>query len=307
MPTKAEKGKSFTHLKWNKWNTITKLSDYVVLDLETTGLKPGVDKIIEIGMVKVADGKPCDTFSSLINPEKPIPTRITKITGITNKDAAVAPLFSAIASQIASFLGTSLILGHNIGFDLSFLIPALESCGIRSNFTCLDTCALAKKAFPELSNHKLDTLIGALSLSDRQTHRALDDVYCTLALFNKICEKFPDSPLLNAVYSCCTPIETFSYTPVEQPLAGKQLFLTGTFTFPYSAAKKLISAAGGTITYHISAQTDYLVYGFHDAQIEDPTRYEADLATAHEMQAQGHRIQLINEVQLLKICGVSFY
>lgn len=307
QPAKADKNKSFTHLKWNKWNTITRISDYVVLDVETTGLKPGTDKIIEIGMVKVSDGKPCDEFSSFVNPEMSIPTRITKITGITNEDMATAPVFSSLASQIVSFLGDSLILGHNVGFDLSFLVPALESCGIRPSFTCLDTCALAKKAFPELPNHKLDTLIGALSLSDGQTHRALDDVYCTLGLFNKICEKYPDSPLLNAVYSCCTPIESFSFSPVEQPLAGKQLFLTGTFTFPYSAAKKLISAAGGLVTYNLSDQTDYLVYGFQDTQAEDPARYEAALTTAHEMQTQGHKIQLINEIQLLKTCGVSFY
>ena len=305
--TKADKNKSFTHLKWNKWNTITRISDYVVLDVETTGLKPGADKIIEIGMVKVSAGKPCAEFSSFVNPEIPIPTRITKITGITNEDVATAPLFSSLSSQIVSFLGDSLILGHNVGFDLSFLIPTLESCGIHPSFTCLDTCALAKKAFPELPNHKLDTLIGALSLSNRQTHRALDDAYCTLALFNKICEKYPDSPLLNAVYSCCTPIETFSFSPVEQPLAGKQLFLTGTFTFPYSAAKKLISAAGGSVTYNLSEQTDYLVYGFQDTQTEDSAQYEAALAIAHEMQDKGHGIQLINEVHLLKICGVSFY
>lgn len=304
---RAGKNKSFTHLKWSKWNTITKLSDYVVLDVETTGLKPESDKIIEIGMVKVSGGKPCEEFSSFVNPEMPVPTRISKITGITNEDVASAPLFSSLSGQIASFLGDSLILGHNVGFDLSFLIPALESCGVRPSFTCLDTCALARKAFPELPNHKLDTLISALSLSECQTHRALDDVYCTLALFNKICEKYPDSPLLNAVYSCCTPIETFAFSPVEQPLAGKQLFLTGTFTFPYSAAKKLISAAGGSVTYNLTDQTDYLVYGFQDAQAEDTARYEADLASAHEMQANGHKIQLINEVHLLKICGVSFY
>lgn len=305
MPTKADKSKSFTHLNWSKWSTITKISDYVVLDVETTGLKPGVDKIIELGMVKVADGKLCGEFSSLVNPETPIPTRITKLTGITNEDLASAPLFSALASQIVSFLGDSLILGHNISFDLSFLVPALEACGSHPRFTCLDTCALARKAFPELPNHKLNTLIDALSLSDGQTHRALDDVYCTLALFNKIREKYPDSPLLNAVYSCCTPIETFSFSPPGQPLAGKRLFLTGTFTFPYSAAQKLISAAGGSVTYNLSDQTDYLVYGFQDD--EDMSRYEADLAAAREMQAKGHRIQLLNEVHLLKICGVSFY
>lgn len=305
--TKADKNKSFTHLKWTKWNTITRISDYVVLDVETTGLKPGVDKIIEIGMVKVIDGKPCGEFSSLINPEMSIPTRITKITGITNEDVAAAPLFSSLANQIRSFLGDSLVLGHNVDFDLSFLAHALAACGSRPSFTCLDTCALARKAFPELPNHKLDTLSSALALSDKQTHRALDDVYCTISLFNKICAKYPDSPLLNAVYSCCTPIESFSFSPVEQPLAGKQLFLTGTFTFPYSAAKKLISAAGGSVTYNLSDQADYLVYGFQDTQAEDPARYEAALAAAHEMQAQGHGIQLINEVQLLKICGVSFY
>ena len=304
---KAGKDKAFTHLKWSKWSTITKLSDYVVLDLETTGLKPGEDRIIEIGMVKVADGEPCGEFSTLVNPEMPIPARITKITGITNEDVASAPLFSALAGQIVSFLGDSLVLGHNVDFDLSFLVPALESCGSRPSFTCLDTCALARKAFPELPNHKLDTLICSLSLSDGQTHRALDDVYCTLALFKKICAKYPDSPLLNAVYSCCTPIESFSFSPVEQPLAGKQIFLTGTFTFPYSAAKKLISAAGGSVVYSLSDQTDYLVYGFQDTQAEDPARYETALAAAHDMQAQGHGIQLINEVKLLKLCGVSFY
>lgn len=292
---------------WNKWSTVTSLSDYVVLDLETTGLSAKKEKIIEIGMVKISEGVKIGEFSSLIAPQKRLSSRITKITGITDSDLAGAPVFSEIGSKVKDFIGDSLVIGHNIVFDLTFLEAAFFECGIRIGYTYLDTLDLARKVFPDFENHKLETMISKLNLSDGQSHRALDDVYCTHALFQKICDLYSNSPFMDAVFSCCTPIETYYVAPTDYPLSGLSLVLTGTFTFTYSAVQKLISAAGGTVTKNISDDTDYLVYGFQDDLSGNLDAYEALIERASFLQNQGKKIQMINEVGLLKLCGIAFY
>lgn len=292
---------------WNKWSTITALSDYVVLDLETTGLNPKKEKIIEIGIMKISEGVKIREFSSLVNPGKHISSRITKITGITDPELAEAPVFLDICEKVKDFIGDSLVVGHNITFDLSFLESEFAACGIRIGYIYLDTLALSKKAFPSFKDHKLSTLITELNLSDGQSHRALDDVYCTYALFKKICDRYSDRPLMDAIFSCCTPIETYDIAPTDHPLSGLSFVLTGTFTFTYSAVQRLISAAGGTFTKNISDDTDYLVYGFQDELSGDPDAYEFMLEKASSMKNQGKKIQVINEVGLLKLCGVTFY
>lgn len=292
---------------WNKWSTVTHLSDYVVLDLETTGLSAKKEKIIEIGIVKISDGVKIGEFSSLVNPEKQVSSRITKITGITNSDLVEAPLFSEIGVTVKNFIGDSLVIGHNITFDLSFLESAFAECGIHIGYTYLDTLDLARKTFPSFKDHKLETLITQLNLSDGQSHRALDDVYCTHALFEKICDLYSNSPFMDAAFSCCTPIETYYIAPTDHPLSGLSVVLTGTFTFTYSAVQKLISAGGGTVTKNISDDTDYLVYGFQDDLSGNLDAYESMLERASFLQTQGKKIQMINEVGLLKLCGITFY
>ena len=292
---------------WKSWSSVTKITDYVVMDLETTGLSPKTDQIIEIGMIRVSGGQLADRFSRLVNPGIPLSSKIKKLTGLSDELLANASLFSGIAESVVDFINGSTIVGHNITFDLSFLEEALSRCGIHTQFTYLDTLALSRRAFPNYSSHTLETMNSCLSLYDGPSHRALDDALCTQALFRHIQEMFSDLPFIDAVSSCCTPIEGYKFSPSKKPFEGKTFVLIGSFTFPYSAAKKLISSAGGTVLASLDSNANYLVYGYRD-EISDPTNsYESIMSQAVAMQESGSHLQLINEVHLLKLCGVTFF
>ena len=100
------------------------IKNYVALDLETTGLNPKLDKIIEIGAVKVLDGQKADTFSTFVNPGRTLEKRVTELTGITDDTLKDAPVIEEVLPQLLVFLGELPLLGHNILFDFSFLKKA---------------------------------------------------------------------------------------------------------------------------------------------------------------------------------------
>lgn len=301
-PAKAKQHEKF---KWTKWSDLHKLKDFVVLDVETTGLSPEKEKIIEIAIVRVCDRVVTDQYESLVNPGKALSSRITKLTGLTDEDLAAAPQFSEIAKQIIDFIGPSVVLAHNAPFDMSFLSNELNACGIVPKLVCLDTVPVAKKAYPELPNHKLETLITELNLADKQTHRAMDDVLCTLKMFNSVCERY-GSPLVEAISSCCTPISDYRIQFKQLPLEGLRFALVGNFTFAYSAAKKLISVAGGKVVSTSDFDADYLVYGYIDP-LETPAEQVQWLEDVRARHLSGHKTKPINEVAFLKLCGVTFY
>lgn len=287
--------------KWSKWGDLAKLTDYVVLDVETTGLSHNKDKIIEIAIARISSNSIVDEFHSLVNPERNLSNRVVKLTGITDSDLASAPLFQNIAQQVVDFIGGSVILAHNAPFDAGFLEDALRECGFGSNFTYLDTVRVAKAAYPDLKDHKLETLITELGLAEKQTHRAMDDVHCTIKLFQTICQKY-NNPLVAAISACCSPITSYRIDLRDHPLDGLRIALVGTFTFAYSAAKKLITVAGGTLVNR-SSDFDYLVYGFLDP-LEYDGEFESLSALIKTHQQAG---TAINEVGLFKLCGVTFY
>lgn len=159
--------------------------DYVVLDCETTGFSPKDNEIIEIAMIKYIGGKKVSELSSLVQPFGVIPDRITEITGIKNSDVANSPIISEIVESIWDFINGFTLVGHNITFDIGFLKKVLSDAGYVGSFKYVDTLQLARIAFPQFPDHKLETCIKMLSLSDSQTHRALDDVICTQQLLEK--------------------------------------------------------------------------------------------------------------------------
>lgn len=292
--------RSYQKYTYTKMSDLPKLSSFVVLDVETTGLSAEKDKIIEIAIAKVIDGVECDRFSSLVNPGREISSRITKLTGITNEALATAPAFPAIAKVVADFIEDSVILAHNAPFDLGFVSVELSQAGITPRLTYLDTLKLARTAYPHLPNHKLETLITELGLADGQTHRAMDDVLCTLELFHRICQSYA-SPLSAALCACCAPMENFRLTDMDAPLSGKHLHFIGSFTFSYSAAKTLVKEAGGIWDQCYSESTDYLVYGFLD-----PIDYPAAQLDFVRRIKEEYPSKTINEAVLLKMCGASF-
>lgn len=194
-------------------------------------------------MIKVKDCEKAEVFHSLINPGKPIPIRITTLTGITDEDVLDSPTFHTIGKAIEKFVDNNVIVAHNGSFDAGFLSKEFSNCGISKKLVYFDTLALARKAYPALKSHKLSSLISYLGIATTQSHRALDDAEQTYELFKVIYAHYC-TPYAQAVASCCTPIIDYQIeTGDALPLQGKHLVLMGDFTFSMKAAKKLITLA----------------------------------------------------------------
>lgn len=165
-----------------------KIESYVALDLETTGINPSLDKIIEIGMAKVIDGKVVDSYKTLINPDTHISTRITEITGITDNMVLDKPVISKIIKDILDFIGDLPLLGHNIIFDYSFL----KKAAINSNYTFekqgIDTLKIARRLLPEVPHKNLEYLCDYFKLNKGSSHRAFDDAQSAIQLYRKLYE-----------------------------------------------------------------------------------------------------------------------
>lgn len=161
---------------------------YVSIDIETTGLNPVRDSIIEVAAITFEEANILDEFSSLVNPERDIPDYITNITGITDEMVADAPTMFSIRSRLRPKLASHVLVGHNIEFDLSFLREERLALGNHR----VDTVTLATILYPEAGRFNLEYLaiyLNLPSLGEEQTHRALDDAELTIELFLALKEK----------------------------------------------------------------------------------------------------------------------
>ncbi len=148
---------------------------YSVVDIETTGGLKGGNRITEIGIVKVKQGEIVDTWTTLINPERPIPRFITKLTGINDAMVSDAPIFSDIASTLLDKLSGSIFVAHNVNFDYGFIKKELEGLGINFKMPKLCTVVESRKAFKGLKSYSLGNLSAHFNLDLTNHHRALDD------------------------------------------------------------------------------------------------------------------------------------
>lgn len=168
------------------------LVDYVAMDLETTGLNPRLDKIIEIGAVKVRGGEVVDTFCTYINPAKSIPERITELTGIRNEDVADAPYIEEVLPQFMGFLGEDYLLGHNIIFDYSFVKKAAVNQKITFEREGIDTLRIARRFLTQLESRNLGFLCKHYQIPLEEAHRAYHDANAAHLLYKKLGEEFYD-------------------------------------------------------------------------------------------------------------------
>ncbi len=159
---------------------------FVVFDIETTGFSALVDKIIEIGAVKIQNGEIVDRYSTFVNPKKPIPFRIENLTGINDSMVIDYPGIKEILPEFLKFCEGAVLVAHNAGFDTSFIINNAESMGIETDFTIIDTVLMAQFAIPNLHNYKLDTLTKHLNVVLDNHHRAVDDAEATAHIFLKL-------------------------------------------------------------------------------------------------------------------------
>nr|MBN1228194.1 3'-5' exonuclease [Anaerolineae bacterium] len=163
----------------------------VALDLETTGLDPAIDRIIEVGAVKFQGDQILEEFQTLVDPGRSVPSHITHLTGLRDKDFIHAPIWSEVLPQVKHFVGAAPVVGHNIRFDIEFL----HQNGLPLDNPLIDTFVLASVTHPSLPRYSLSSLVSLFDLEAEDAHRALNDSFMTAGLYQQLWKKAFELPL----------------------------------------------------------------------------------------------------------------
>lgn len=165
------------------------IQDYTSLDIETTGLNPKLDKIIEVGAVKVRNGQMTDRYESLVYPGRQLGETVSELTGIRNCDLSSAPEPGEVIPDLLAFIGEDILVGHSILFDYSFVKRAAVNLGFTFERKGIDTLKLARRFLPELESRGLSSLCRYFNIP-LKAHRAGEDAQATSMLYGKLLEKF---------------------------------------------------------------------------------------------------------------------
>ncbi|MDF2891426.1 MAG: polymerase alpha subunit [Clostridia bacterium] len=172
-------------------------SEIVVFDIETTGLSASVDRITEIGAVKIKNGQITERYSTLINPEIPIPYKITELTGITNEMVADQRVMKEVLPEFLSFIGNCPLVAHNAMFDWGFVRTKAFELGYDLNNIIIDTLQLSRNLLPDLKKYKLNLVCQHLNIKLENHHRAVHDAEATAQMFLKFVEMLKDRKIEN--------------------------------------------------------------------------------------------------------------
>ena len=158
-------------------------SPIVFIDVETTGFSARDGRVIELGMVRVEDGKVVATYSQLLDPGMDISWHITNVTGITNEQLYGKPQFRIVLDQVEDFMGGALFAAHNVDFDYGFIKEEFARSGARLAMDRFCTAQLSRRLYPGVSGHSLDKLIERHGYTVNNRHRALDDAMVIAQFF----------------------------------------------------------------------------------------------------------------------------
>lgn len=191
-----------------------KSTEFVVFDVETTGLSPqDGDRIIEIAAMKVKDSQVIDKFYSLVNPKRSLPREAMIINQITEDMVIDAPTSAEVLPRLIDFIGGACVAGHNVRFDLGFLCYELSLCSrkLKDETPAIDTLKMAKELLPYLSSYKLAYLARSLGVTVNETHRAMADVEITVKVMLRLIEMAHEKDL-------CGVLKFFTQFGVEKPV-----------------------------------------------------------------------------------------
>ncbi len=177
-------------------------SEFVVFDIETTGFSAENDRIIEIGAVRIRGREILDSFNEFVNPEVPIPQKITELTGIDDSMVKDADKIDTVLEKFFEFAKGSVLVAHNASFDTSFIKTNAKRLSLEYPFACLDTLGLARSLVKDTKNHKLDTLCKHFGVSLENHHRACDDAEATARVLLKMFEILEEKEI--------TPVASFN-------------------------------------------------------------------------------------------------
>ncbi len=282
--------------------------DYVVVDIETTGLSPQYDEIIEIAAIKYKSGEKVDVFSTLVKPEYEIDEYITELTGITNEMVATAPKIGDCIAGFKEFIGNEIIVGYNVNFDINFLYDNLLECRdekLSNDF--VDVMRIAKRVLPELSHYRQKDIAKYYGILIDGAHRAEADCLmcneCFENLKNQIRAKgmtldaFIHSYKFSHNGVSAKDISTEKTEFNEgHPLFGKVCVFTGTLEkMQRKEAMQLVADLGGIPGDGITKKTSYLILGNNDYCKTIKDGKSSKQKKAEKMILEGADLQIIPE------------
>lgn len=257
--------------------------DFIVIDVETTGLDVRFCEIIEISAIRYRAGSETEVFHSLVKPSEPIDEFITSLTGITNEMLESAPDISSVISDFYNFVGSETLVGYNVNFDINFLYDNLmiyKSLPLTNNF--IDVMRISKRLLPDLENHKLLTVAKHFKTS-APSHRSLDDCRACFECFQRLRDEairqfgsvdafLSAFPARKHNLSAKDITATTTNFDESNPLYGKNVCFTGALEKMIRRdAMQLVVNLGGVCSDNVNKHTNYLVIGNNDfcASIKD--------------------------------------
>lgn len=279
--------------------------DYVVLDLETTGLDPAWNEIIEIGAIRVRDLDIVDTFSQLVKPSEPIDDFITELTGITNEMVADAPSIDRVLPGFLEFVGDDIVVGHNVNFDINFLYDncvQIFNRGFTNDY--VDTMRLSRRLFPEERHHRLSDLEKRFNLHNEAAHRALSDVMLTNQCLDYLRKHVIDNgidlqELLRRSHKSLSAKDIVATTDEfdeSSPIYQKVFVFTGTLErMPRKDAMQIVVNMGGICGDGVNKKTNYLVLGNNDFCTTIKGGKSSKHKKAEQLRLAGQDIEIISE------------
>lgn len=271
-------------------NEILNIKEYYVLDLETTGLNKKSDRIVELAWLHILSGKVVEEYETLVNPEIPISSSASIVNGITDSNVKDSPTYSDIREKVISSLIGSIVVGHNITFDLSFIKTLIGN--VEGRILYVDTLSLAKSAFPGLDRYRLDFLCEKLNLSVSSSHRALSDVAATEELFS-VCRAELIRKKEEEKQKKKEEKERENQERLEKygssPLFNISFVFTGEFQRNRSELEDSLLPVGALLRKSVTSKTDYLVVG--DYKNLPVWAYQRKIGKADELISNGINIK----------------
>ena len=276
---------------------------YTVIDIETTGLDPRFDEIIELAAIHYENDVETSRFQTLVKPENEISDFITELTGITNEMLATAPSICSILPNFRNFVGDSIVIGHNVNFDINFIYDFSEYNSL-SPFSndFVDTMRISRRLYKELPNHKLSTLVSYFDVDHPVEHRALADcisTYCCYLKMKQYVQETGASLIADwerySSLSKSIKAETDTFDP-DSPIFGMSFAFTGKLErMTRREAMQAVVNAGGICNDGVIASTNYLVLGNNDYCKSIKGGKSSKQKKAEKMQLAGSDIRTITE------------
>lgn len=294
-------------LRPNKGQSLLELlCDYTVIDLETTGLDPKWDDIIEVCAFRVRDGEIESVYTSLVNPGFDISGFITNLTGISNEMLSGAPSINTVLPAFRQFIGDDVVVGHNVNFDVNFVYDHSQRLDL-SPFSnaFVDTMRIARRLCPELTHHRLKDLVKHYQLAADVKHRAQADVELTNSCYCAMRLQIESDAELQARLSSVSKYrwvraddlqaQTDNFDPVST-IYGMTFAFTGTLErMIRKDAMQAVLNCGGLCTDGVNKNTNYLVLGNNDYVKSIKDGKSSKQQKAEKMKLDGHDIEIITE------------